>query len=414
MTAPPPAPPGRRTALSQLGGAVEVAGDQESVDALRAAFDVMATETAQLADVHGFHSYPARMHPDTAQRLIARLSAAGETVLDPFCGSGTVLVEARRLGRVGLGYDVNPLSRELSWLKTLAPSDAWLASLSEEAARVAAHADERRKRKAGATQRYPDADRAQFAAHVLLELDGLRDGLQKSPQPEQRRALFLVLSALLTKVSQRAGDSTAHATEKRVAPGFPSRFFVKKATELCRQLAEYRQSLPAEAPPSSCTLGDARKLPGLAAGSVKLVVSSPPYPGVYDYLAHHDDRLRWLGLPAHDFEKLEIGSRRELSGESFGPALAVWERDLTATLTALGRSLGADGRIALLIADSTLAGKPLYAERVVEKAAPTVGLELVARASQERPHFHGGSREAFVKKPRREHLLLLGAAQRER
>lgn len=383
-------------------------------DTLRAAFDVSATETAELCDVHGFHSYPARMHPDTAQRLVARLSTTGQTVLDPFCGSGTVLVEARRLGRRGLGYDVNPLSRELSWLKTLAPNDGWLVALTEEAARTAAHADERRKRKVGATQRYGDADRAQFAAHVLLELDGLRDGLQKSAHPEQRRALFLVLSALLTKVSQKSGDSAAHATEKRVAPGFPSRFFVKKTGELCRQLAEYRQSLPADAPAAACTLGDARKLPGLAPNSVALVVSSPPYPGVYDYLAHHDDRLRWLGLPSHDFEKLEIGSRRELSGESFGPALAVWERDLAATLTALGRGLDAGGRIVLLIADSTLAGKPLYAERVVEKAAPAVGLVIVARASQARPHFHGGSRDAFVKKPRREHLLLLSAAQRER
>lgn len=410
MNAPPTAPKGRRTALSQLGGEAELWGDGPLSETLREAFDVAATETAELADVHGFHSYPARMHPDTAARLIAQLSSAGDTVLDPFCGSGTVLVEARRAGRRGLGYDVNPLSRELSWLKTLGPDDAWLASLGEEATRVAAHADERRKQKAGATQRYGDVDREQFAPHVLLELDGLRDGIKQTKTPELTRALFLVLSALLTKVSQRSGDSSAHASEKRVAPGFPSRFFLKKVDELCRQLAAFRGSLPQEAPPASCTLGDARKLPGLAASSVALVVSSPPYPGVYDYLTHHDDRLRWLGLPTRDFETLEIGSRRELSVDSFGPALARWERDLGATLTALARGLTAEGRAVLVIADSTLAGKPLYAERVVEKAAPGAGLTLLARASQARPHFHGGSREAFVKQPRREHLLALGRA----
>ena len=413
MKAPPAAPKGRRTALSQLGGDVELSGDATLSETLRDAFDVAATETAELADVHGFHSYPARMHPDTAQRLIARLSAAGQTVLDPFCGSGTVLVEARRLGRRGLGYDVTPLSRELVWLKTLGPDDGWLTALGEEAARVAAHADERRRAKAGATQRYADADRAQFAAHVLLELDGLRDGIHKTERPELRRALFLVLSALLTKVSQKSGDSNARTTEKRVAPGFASRFFVKKTSELCRQLAAFREAIPADAPPADCTLGDARKLPGLTAGSVTLVVSSPPYPGVYDYLTHHDDRLRWLNLPSRDFEQLEIGSRRELSGDSFGPALARWERDLGATLTALARGLTDDGRVVLVIADSTLDNKPLYADRVVEKAAPAAGLQLLARASQARPHFHGGSRDAFVKKPRREHLLALGKAQRE-
>jgi DNA methylase len=414
VKASPPAAKGRRTALSQLGGAVEVWGEPAAAAALKSALDVTATETAELRDVHGFHSYPARMHPDTAARLVASLSAPDQTVLDPFCGSGTVLVEARRLGRRSLGYDVNPLSRELCWLKTLAPGEDWLAALSENAARVAAHADERRQRKAGATERYGEVDRAQFAAHVLLELDGLRDGIHGIEDAEQRRALFLLLSALLTKVSQRSGDSNARTEPKRIAPGFPSRFFVKKTGELCRQLGEYRASLPPAAPPAACTLGDARKLPGLAARSVGLVVSSPPYPGVYDYLSHHDDRLRWLGLSSREFEKLEIGSRRELSGESFGPALARWERDLGATLTALTRALSAQGLIVLLIADSTLAGKPLFAERVVEKAAPAAGLMLVARASQARPHFHGGSRDAFAKQPRREHLLLLGAAQRAR
>lgn len=400
--------PGRRTSLSQLGGAIELWG--EGAEPLRHAFDVAATETAELSDVHGFHSYPARMHPSTAARLLEALSTPGSTVLDPFCGSGTVLVEARRGGRRGVGYDVNPLSRELTWLKTLGPDDAWRATLTREAARVAAHADERRLRRAGATQRYGERDRAEFAPHVLLELDGLRDGITRTESAEVARALFLVLSALLTKVSQRAGDSAERATEKRVAPGFPSRFFVKKAEELGRKLGEYRATLPEGAPPASCILGDARQLPGLAPGSVSLVVTSPPYPGVYDYVAHHDDRLRWLGLSAHDFAKLEIGSRRELSEEGFGKALARWERDLGATLAALGRSLSASGRAVLLIADSTLAGKALFAERVVEKAAPGAGLALLGRASQARPHFHGASRAAFKERPRKEHLLLLGRA----
>ncbi len=408
----PPVPEtrhGRRTALSQLGGEIEVWGEAQSSE-LRHAFDVAATETAELVDVHGFHSYPARMHPDTAARLIRSLSDAGQTVLDPFCGSGTVLVEARRAGRRGRGFDINPLSRELSWLKTLAPEDGWLERLDEAGRGVAAHADERRKRKAGATQRYPDVDRAQFAPHVLLELDGLRDGIHRVADRELQRALLLVLSALLTKVSARGGDSSERVSEKRIAPGFPSRFLVKKTAELTVRLRAFRSSLPLGAPTAECTLGDARKLPGLAAGSVSLVVTSPPYPGVYDYVAHHDDRLRWLGLSSRELEQLEIGSRRELGHVAFGPALARWEDDLEATLSALERSLAPGGRAVLLIADSTLADRALYAERVVEKAAPKAGLRLSARASQARPHFHGASRAAFTSKPRREHLLLLTRA----
>ena len=68
--------------------------------------------------------------------------------------------------RRGRGYDINPISRELTWLKALGPDDAWLEALRAKAARVAAHADKQRTRKAEATQRYSDVDRKQFAPHV--------------------------------------------------------------------------------------------------------------------------------------------------------------------------------------------------------------------------------------------------------
>ncbi|MCL2326642.1 MAG: hypothetical protein FWC40_09140, partial [Proteobacteria bacterium] len=39
----------------------------------------------------GFHTYPARLHPEAASRLLGVLG--GQTLGDPFCGGGTVLVE---------------------------------------------------------------------------------------------------------------------------------------------------------------------------------------------------------------------------------------------------------------------------------------------------------------------------------
>jgi len=41
-------------------------------------------------------------------RLIRAYSFVGETVLDPFLGSGTTLAAAARYGRNGIGYDINP------------------------------------------------------------------------------------------------------------------------------------------------------------------------------------------------------------------------------------------------------------------------------------------------------------------
>ena len=67
---------------------------------------------------HGFHSYPAMMIPQVAARLVADYSRPGDTLLDPFCGSGSVLVEARVLGRNAWGIDLNPVALLVARAKT--------------------------------------------------------------------------------------------------------------------------------------------------------------------------------------------------------------------------------------------------------------------------------------------------------
>ena len=58
--------------------------------------------------------HPARFIPDLPERYIKLFSHAGETVLDPFCGSGTTNVVAKSLGRNSVGLDVNPRSVEMA------------------------------------------------------------------------------------------------------------------------------------------------------------------------------------------------------------------------------------------------------------------------------------------------------------
>ena len=59
---------------------------------------------------HNFHPYAAKFIPQIPAYFVENYSAAGDIVLDPFCGSGTTLVEARINGRNTIGYDINPLS----------------------------------------------------------------------------------------------------------------------------------------------------------------------------------------------------------------------------------------------------------------------------------------------------------------
>ena len=67
---------------------------------------------------HNFHSFPAKFVPQIPQILINTLSTPGSTVMDPFSGSGTTLVEAKLAGRHSIGIDINPISLLISKTKT--------------------------------------------------------------------------------------------------------------------------------------------------------------------------------------------------------------------------------------------------------------------------------------------------------
>jgi len=66
---------------------------------------------------HGLHEYPARMIPQIAKRLIVTYSNERGNILDPFCGSGTTLVEARLNRRYSVGIDINPFAILLAKVK---------------------------------------------------------------------------------------------------------------------------------------------------------------------------------------------------------------------------------------------------------------------------------------------------------
>ncbi len=402
----------QRRALTNVGGQVEAVGDEAVVRALRTAMDAQPDSEQARAHVHGFHSYPARMMPTLARRLIELLSPERSVVLDPFCGSGTVLVEARLAARDCVGLDLNPLAVALASLKTRGLSDLEGADLVGAAEHVASHGEARRLKRAGATRRYPEQDATQFEPHVLLELDGLLDGMRQLAAGWQRDALRLVLSSILTKVSRRSGDTgQVELRPRRLATGATIRLFLRKTDELAARMAEFSKLVPKAAPPGRLVLGDARSLPGVRPSSVDLVVTSPPYPGNYDYLAQHETRIRWLGFDARPLREAEMGARRMLEPMGMEAARSQYERDLTAVLQVVRRVMRAEGRVAMVVADSVLSGQALWAEPTVRSCAARAGLRWLATASQSRPHFHRPTARAFAQRGRREHVIVMAAGR---
>ncbi|MYD44238.1 MAG: DNA modification methylase, partial [Gammaproteobacteria bacterium] len=71
-----------------------------------------------LTGKHRIHPYPAMMHPKLASFLLARYAKQGAKVLDPFCGSGTVLLTAQEMSLDSTGFDINPLALIIADAKT--------------------------------------------------------------------------------------------------------------------------------------------------------------------------------------------------------------------------------------------------------------------------------------------------------
>lgn len=70
---------------------------------------------------HCYHDYPARMIPQIARKLIRLYGHDARTLSDPYCGTGTSLVEAMAAGIHAVGTDINPLARLIAAAKTCVP-----------------------------------------------------------------------------------------------------------------------------------------------------------------------------------------------------------------------------------------------------------------------------------------------------
>ena len=92
---------------------------------------------------HGLHEYKGKFNPQVVRAICNMLGMqAGDWILDPFCGSGTTLLEAFHLGLNAIGIDLNPLGVEISNAKIAAmqvPSD----QLLEHVAVIKVHLNER-------------------------------------------------------------------------------------------------------------------------------------------------------------------------------------------------------------------------------------------------------------------------------
>jgi SAM-dependent methyltransferase len=382
----------RKRSLSHTGGKVETSGDPSAAGILARCLRV--DPAAKLPFTHGFHPYPARMHPETARLILEAFP--GGAVLDCFCGSGTVALEAVRAGRAFTGIDVSAVALEVAWARTRVWHPDECRRFEREAIRVADDAFGESDR---SEFRLPDwalRERDWYEPHTLREVGVLREQIDRA-EPSLCRLMRVVLSSLLVKLSKQRTDSDPkpdlfHRPRPR---GATFRAFKDRVDEVTRGLLQlssdlYKRKVALVEP--DLRVGDARKL-ALKEGGHALVVSSPPYCGVYDYTRQHARRYALLGIDPSAAELGEIGSRRTRG--------AKYAEDLRTVLQRILAALAPSGRALLLVGDGEESGQAFDGAALLADLAGKAGARVIATASQKRRSDSEGP-------PRREHLVMLG------
>jgi hypothetical protein len=235
---------------------------------------------------HNLYKYPARFAPEFAREAILAFSKPTEVVLDPFSGSGTSLIEAVASGRRAIGYDISSLACFIARAKSVPLSvhnarrlTRWVNNLALSANTNSADV----WRKLDSTGDYY---RRNLSDEIASVLGALVVAIGKLPDERERRFARLVLLA----VSQSALDCkkalpTAAAILSAYQEALPVHLdsFRAYTRETARHLQVTHSDLALRRRiinASSETAATDSRYPA-EWGKAKLVVTSPPYPGVH-------------------------------------------------------------------------------------------------------------------------------------
>jgi len=286
---------------------------------------------------HNFHAFAAKFPPQLPAKFIRELTNPGEKVLDPMMGSGTTIVEAYLSGRMGIGFDIDPLSLKIAKVKVTSID-------TEEAAytgqlliqRAMAAVENKREELDGELRTRWDLKTKEFVDYwfeyeTQIELISLVNEIKTIENHDLRNFFEIILSGIV--VTKSGGVSLAldlaHTRPHRAKVVFHkvdrvreedspvydvslqhsahSIKYIRSALwEFKKKLRQNLDSLPGryfDTIPARIDVGDAKKLP-LNDSSVDLIVTSPPYPSnAIDYMRAHKFSLVWLGYAIDDLSQ---------------------------------------------------------------------------------------------------------------
>ncbi|HET6432972.1 DNA methyltransferase [Dyella sp.] len=212
--------------------------------------------------------------PQLIEYLLEKVCPDASVVLDPFCGSGTVLFEAAQRGSVGIGSEVNPAAWHL----------ASLASLSGQPV-----AEFGRLKSALTSASANLLSSSQAPERVIDAVKGL------GSDPALQKCLT---AAILLGMGDKP-DITHNSLSRGL---------------LC--VAGMLDELKSYGGSAKCFLGDARSL-AVDAETVDAVITSPPYINVFNYHQNYRPAVELLGWDPLKAASSEIGANRKHRGNRF-------------------------------------------------------------------------------------------------
>jgi DNA modification methylase len=317
--------------------------------------------------LNGVHWYPATfVAPLIATMLDILTPEPAITVLDPFCGSGTAVLEAWYRGHDAAGADSNQFAIDISRARVKLVrygSDKIGAALASDFERWRARVHADRAALAGAAEWAAIAEEAErwFVPRALEDI-ALTKRWIAHKAPERWRAVLRVLLSALLKRSSRVRDYhyTYIVDRSRVkSPALDdprlAELFATKVRATFRAGANLRTALSERGltdfdSPPAFTRALAGNLGHIGQESIDLVLTSPPYFGMNDYV--RSQYLTSLVYPSTGYQRdlvAESGSRRDRTKE---PALRSYIDDMTESFRECRRVLRSGGLIAMFLGHS--------------------------------------------------------------
>ena len=333
---------------------------------------------------HLIHPYPAKLLFNIPLLLLncEQLGSSGDAIYDPFCGSGTVLLEGLLARRRVFGADSNPIARILSSAKTTALSAHRLEEACETVMeRIPRHGD-------GLPAGPLDLEQW-FAPTVLRRLDRLATSLRRLPESPERSFLLACFSATVQRTSladptvsvpvrinpykrtltrdQKAQRRT-WLKHRLSANAFDE--FANIVSSNIARMSKLHDHLGGVSPVHIA--GDARES---AAELFDLILTSPPYASAQKYIRSSSLSIQLLGFAEEGLRQYE---RRSIGREHFSKGeLADLNDKLPSTARPIVRHIKKKNELRAHIAQTFLLEMRDALSAAVSKLRPSGHLVLI-------------------------------------